>query len=145
MELRTETIEVCVPVDALEVIIDREIVMLNPDVSMEERGESTGSSHQVPLNVEDYIFRGNELDDYSIYELAMASYSCSTDKATMERYHQRDRTTRRGPGSSTIWNQRAFFQSAHSQAESRWTVFQKQEKVPCILGIKTQFKSPRVY
>jgi hypothetical protein len=28
-----------------------------------------------------------------------------------------------------------FFQSQHSQAESRWIIFQKQEKVPCVVGM----------
>jgi hypothetical protein len=35
-------------------------------------GPGNGSRH-VPINVEDYIFRGGELEDYSIYELAMVT------------------------------------------------------------------------
>lgn len=34
-----------------------------------------------------------------------------------------------------LWNRRVFFQSTHSQAESRWTIFQKQEKVPYVVGM----------
>lgn len=62
---------------------------------MEVQRSSMGSSHtHVPLNVEDYVFHGDELDDYSIYELAMTSYCRTTDRATMERCRQRDRPTR---------------------------------------------------
>lgn len=92
----------------------------------------TNSPHHTPLNVEDYIFRGDELEGYSIYELSMVSYNRGTDKMTMERYRQRDRSPVRQQ--SRKWNRRVFFRSAHSQAESRWTVFQKLEKVPCVVG-----------
>lgn len=96
-------------------------------------GPGNGSRH-VPINVEDYIFRGGELEDYSIYELAMVTYSRGVDRATVERYHQRNHTS----GRAGLWNRRVFFQAEHSQANSRWTVFQKQEKVPCVIG--TPFK-----
>jgi hypothetical protein len=75
--------------------IDSEIVigmdMERGDITEVER-TPTNSPYHTPLNVEDYIFRGDELEDYSIYELSMVSYSRGTAKMTMERYHQRDRS-----------------------------------------------------
>lgn len=85
------------------------------DITEVQRDTDSSTRHG-PVNVEDYIFRGDELEDYSLYELAMLIYSQGTAQATMERYRLRDQpTTQRR---ARQWNRRVFFQSGHSQSNS---------------------------
>ena len=48
-----------------------------------ERSAAFESRH-MSINVEDYIFHGDELEDYSIYELTMIMYCRGIDRVTIE-------------------------------------------------------------
>lgn len=90
-------------------------------------------SSSLSLPVEDYIFRGTELDDYSIYKLACVTCvkrTTATEKARYIDLSQRGEQNE----NSTSWNRRVLFQSEHSKSKSRWISFLRHSKVPCIVG-----------
>jgi|SRR5271155_4969511 len=93
---------------------------------------ASSSPLHVPVNVEDYIFRGHELTDYSIYELAMVAYAKATTKTEMSRYNQAQQLTYME--SSKPWNRRVLFLQMHTKAATRCIMFQRNTKVPCIIG-----------
>lgn len=97
-----------------------------------ENIESSKAEIHTPLYVEDYIFRGSDLEEYSIYELAELTYAKGTTGRDMNRYVNATETahTDRQP----TWNRRVFFQSEHSKAGSRWISFMRRPKIPCIVG-----------
>jgi len=90
------------------------------------------SLRPLPLLVEDYIFRGDELEDYSVYELACLTCAKNTTPSERNRYIEALQSLEAGTKPS--WNRRVPFQSAHSRALSRWICFLTHPKVPCIVG-----------
>jgi hypothetical protein len=78
-----------------------------------ENIESSKAEIHTPLYVEDYIFRGSDLEEYSIYELAELTYAKGTTERDMNRYVNATETahTDRQP----TWNRRVFFQLEHSK------------------------------
>ena len=101
------------------------------EISHENVDSPTAELH-TPLYMEDYIFRGSDLEEYSIYELAELTYAKGTTERDMNRYVNATESahTDRQP----TWNRRVFFQSGHSKAGSRWISFMRRPKIPCIVG-----------
>jgi len=94
--------------------------------------ERQSSTKPLPLLVEDYIYRGEELEDFSIYELACLTCPKNTSALERERYIRACESLR--DDQTLTWNHRVFFQPAHSKAKSRWISFLREPKVPCIAG-----------
>ena len=94
--------------------------------------DSTSTVKPIPLYVQDYIFRGAELEEYSLYELMGVAYAKGATKTEMDRYAN---ATEASPSEGrSLWNRRVLFQPQHSKVESRWISFMRHPKVPCIVG-----------
>jgi hypothetical protein len=92
---------------------------------------STTTQATTPLYIQDYIFRGQELDEYSVYELAAITSAKATTRREMDRYLMRGtEPSHRGPA----WNRHVFFLPEHLKADSRWISFLRRPKVPVIVG-----------
>ena len=104
-----------------------------PDEDEEASISDGPQSHPLSLGIEDYIFRGDELHDYSIYELACITCAKGTTAGERARYVE---VTQKSPERDRPrnWNRRVLFQPEHSKADSRWTSFLRHPKVPCIVG-----------
>jgi hypothetical protein len=98
----------------------------------EDHHERQSATKPLPLLVEDYIYRGEELEDFSIYELACLTCPKNTSAVERERYIRACESLR--DDQTLTWNHRVFFQSTHSKAKSRWISFLREPKVPCITG-----------
>src|SRR5579859_5937255 len=85
----------------------------------------------MPLNVEDYIFRGQELQGYSVYELAMVAFRKGTNTAEMERYARVVESL--STNESTRWNRRVSFQQDHSRPEGGIKMDCVQEASMCAM------------
>ena len=107
-------------------------VPLPTDETQLEDYQDGPRSHPLSLAIEDYIFRGDELEDYSIYELACTT--CTKRTTALEKARYMEASNRRQQNETFNWNRRVQFQSGHSKGESRWTSFLKSPKVPCIVG-----------
>jgi hypothetical protein len=83
--------------------------------------------------IEDYIYRGDALQNYSIYELNRKTECVSTSPQKKENYNRslRESGMRRG----RLYNERICFQTCHSHESSQWTMMRSKQVVPCILGI----------
>jgi hypothetical protein len=88
--------------------------------------------HPLPLVVENYIFRGEELEYYSIYELTCMTCPKNTTATEKDQYVRACESLKEDQ--SLTWNHCVFFQQAHSKAKSRWISFLREPKVPCIVG-----------
>lgn len=107
-----------------------------PDMSPPESDSSSGtdsgpSSYSLSLLVEDYIFRGDELEDYSIYELTCLTCSKGSTDSERDRYVKASESL--SEGETLSWNRRVLFRPGHSKVQSRWTSFLKSPKVPTII------------
>jgi hypothetical protein len=109
---------------------------IEPNVPQSEQAYDTSDtpkSYAPPLLVEDYIFRGHELDDYSIYELACMTTAKGSTSGEQQRYKEANELLA-GSDERSCWNRKVFFLSQHSRAKTRWISFLRNPKVPCIVG-----------
>ena len=73
--------------------------------------DSTSTVKPIPLYVQDYIFRGAELEEYSLYELMGVAYAKGATKTEMDRYAN---ATEASPSEGrSLWNRRVLFQPQH--------------------------------
>src|SRR4051812_32196993 len=77
--------------------------------------------HRLPLLVEDYVFHGEELEDYSIYELACLTSAKGTTVFERDKYMN---ACKLSPSTEcSCWNRRVLFQPGHSKSQTRWISF----------------------
>jgi hypothetical protein len=111
-----------------------------PDNELEEGTESeedvvdveiSDSMDTIPTAVEDYIYRGDDLENLSIYELCMFTQTLNGDEEEFERY-RKSLTQLRQRGRP--WNERVFFHVTHSNSSRRWIRVRTEPCVPCVYG-----------
>lgn len=107
----------------------------NPDATREVEEEVLleDTVTKVPDVIEDYIFRGEQLHTYNLYEMYRNTESVPTSASEKEKYDlsiDGNHTHRGRP-----YNPRVSFQAQHSKNSSRWTIIHSKQMVPCILGI----------
>jgi hypothetical protein len=90
-----------------------------------------GNLNRIPGVVEDYIFRGNELEDMSMYEMVMMTQVVDGDENQFQRYRESLNGHRRR---GRPWNKKIFLLPQHSQSASRWISFRSEPCVPCVYG-----------
>ena len=90
-----------------------------------------GNSNGIPGMVEDYIFRGNELEDMSLYEMVMMTQVVDGNEKQFERYRESLNGHRRR---GRPWNKKIFLLLQHSEATSQWISFRSEPCVPCVYG-----------
>jgi Helitron helicase-like domain at N-terminus len=97
------------------------------DVVSGSDDDGIGLVSEMVRSVEDYIFRGDELEQFSVYEMAMSTVAedCSDDE--IERYlRSQERENNRG----RPWDKRVFFQTGHKKQQRRWTRVLRSQEVP---------------
>jgi hypothetical protein len=83
----------------------------------EEGHERQSATQLLPLLVEDYIYHGEELENFSIYELACLTCPKNMSALERERYIRACESLR--DDQTLTWNRQVFFEAAHSKAKSR--------------------------
>jgi len=97
-----------------------------PDgVSVEVGDVVTGTA------VEDYIYRGTELEDYSLYEMSMSAVAEDCTEVNRAKYREWLLDPKR-PGRP--WHQRVFLKPQHRRADKRWIRMLPTDRVPCVYG-----------
>jgi hypothetical protein len=86
----------------------------------------------LPSMIEDFIFRGEELNGYNLYEMYRDTESVGTSVQEMERYNRS--LEKDGTHVGRPYNRRVYFQAQHSKHSLRWTIIRSKQMVPCILG-----------
>jgi hypothetical protein len=88
---------------------------------------------KLPKAIEDYIYRGDRLEDYSIYEMHRKAECVTMSIQDKEKYLNAisNRATRRG----RPYNERICFKPHHSCQSSQWMMIRSKQAVPCIFGM----------
>jgi hypothetical protein len=97
----------------------------------EHEGQGDQENITVPDVVQDYIFRGEELNDRSIYEMEMETKCVTMTEEERERYEY---SIEQGVHAGRPFLERVRFQIQHSRASSRWIMLRSKQVVPCIFG-----------
>ena len=84
---------------------------------------------EVVLN---YIFRGEECNSMSVYEMALRMSVVSATEDQMVKYKECVRTTSARHGRP--WNQKSMLHPLHPKSLSIWITFWSEEHTPVILG-----------
>lgn len=126
-------------------LADFRVVLTSDD--MEEEGANgeeslDGEEVEVPVSdsimtcmpsaIEDYVFRGESLTDYSVYDICRNTEYVATSAEGKEKYEKA--ISERGTHAGRSYNERVFFQSQYSRESSRWISIRSKKMVPCILG-----------
>jgi hypothetical protein len=86
----------------------------------------------MPNAIEDYVFRGESLTDYSVYDICRNTECVATSAEGREKYEKA--ISERGTHVGRPYNERVSFQPQHSRESSRWISIRSKKVVPCILG-----------
>jgi hypothetical protein len=101
--------------------------------SMERTQVETGQFSNIPAVVENYIYRGRECEDMSLYEMAMKTEVKPMTTAQWEKYasylDSNEITAGRHP------NPKARFQPSHSKERTHWITFYTNDKTPVVYGV----------
>jgi len=103
------------------------------DVNADEEVELDTDANKLPKSIEDYVYRGDELENYSLYEMHRKAECIPMSMQEKEKYLYaiRNQASHRG----RPYNERICFKSSHSCESSRWMMIRSKQAVPCIFGI----------
>jgi hypothetical protein len=87
----------------------------------------------MPVAIEDYVFRGDRLCNYSLYEMYRDTECVPMSFSEKEKYERS--IEERGMHRGRPYNERVMFQALHSRHCSRWTILRSKRSVPYIIGI----------
>jgi hypothetical protein len=107
----------------------------------EEEAAASLTTIKLSNAVEDYLYRGERLSNYSLYEMNQKTECVPMSTVENERYQRsiRQEETHRG----RPFNERICFQAQHSRQSYRWIKIRSKEVVPCIIGMSFQFMRER--
>jgi hypothetical protein len=97
----------------------------------EHRTTGIPASSNISLPILNYMYRGDECEDMSVYEMSSwTDVIRVTDETTM-RYRDRHASTSRN---QTKWTQKVAFRAIHPNTHSHWISFYKEAHTPVIIG-----------
>jgi hypothetical protein len=110
----------------------------HPNIGDEEEVDLDLVNCLIPVAVEDYVFRGDRLSNYSLYETYRDTKCVSMSHSEKEKYLRsiEERAKHRGQP----YNERIVFQTPHSRHLSRWTIVRSRPSVPYIVRISFKQK-----
>jgi len=100
--------------------------------TMERTQVETGQFSNIPAVVENYIYRGRECDDMSLYEMTMETEVKPMTAAQWEKYTSQLDSNKITAGRHL--NQKARFLPPHSKERTHWICFYTNDKTPVVYG-----------
>ena len=100
--------------------------------SMQRTAVEIEQLNNIPAVVENYIYRGNECEDMSLYEMAMKTEVRPMTALQWEKYASHLDSNKITAGRQL--NLKSRFQRPHSKEQTHWISFYTNDKTPVVYG-----------
>jgi hypothetical protein len=104
------------------------------DVAEVKAGDEDGSVKGVPEAVLNYLFRGEECESMSVYEMALQTRVAPATEGQISRYMESISTESSSGRQGRPWNRKSRFDPRHPKSSSAWITFRSEEHTPVIVG-----------